>query len=962
MNVKCISFLVFTLFFSSLGIAKDRHFEKCQEWKTLKRLRSNKNYEVIHDQSVYSKQDANYKTLKIALRNGIKVLLISDSSLSESSASLSVNAGSWDDPNESPGMAHFVEHLLFLGTEAYPKESDYPQYILERGGEYNGLTKYDRTSYGFSVPKQAFSGALDRFSHFFIDPLFTPSAIQREVNAVHHEFEDSIEDDGVRVWRVLKENGNSEHPNKKLSCGNLESLARTSRSDIVKWFKTHYRPEEMRVVLMANEPLGSLAEKASYYFSRIPSLDEKKKIKQQRSDMTSLNQRGHVVCIKPAFKGRFLCLTWELPAFFLTLENSKAAQLLEMALDHESEGSLSKILEKEGLAQKVDATFWRISQEHGFFMMDVFLTEEGTSRYEEVISRCFQALERIKELGIPEYLLEGLKLKQAAQQESSSESNFDYVIKVSSDLLDEEIEGYPNKTYTIKSDLIAKANSLLRGLSPFECIYFLIALPEEAGVKLSRIERWMGSEYVIRKIPESKLLQWSQENPYLEIAFQSEEETLRSEKKQPDEAEEESPTLTLLVDNERARIRWTESGPEQDSIDSCFSIAMPLMSSSVKQVALSEIFIYQLNELLKEEFVSSEEVFWNLEVEGVDVSFFLSVPKEGYLEYFRRFFSVLRNTTTSKAQFERIKKMSIDSYSGDPSPLEYAHQLLDSFLSPLYYTKMELYHAFFDLKFEEYESFQESYFDQIFLEGVFLGETNQNQLLELWQQISSILDVEPYDLEKDRGKEFGFPQEGQSYFVLQKTHRHGNALILLIEAGEVSQDLQPAHKVLAMLFRSEFYYELRTKQQTAYTLYAWAEKVNEKIYHCFAVQSSTHAPLDLLMRVEEFVNDFALRFSSCLTRDRFNVIRKTLVADEKKQKKLVKKEEDIALIEGRIESLNSITYEQVLSAIPPVFSEENRKRLAILIEGSQKSTTPLESFYDLTYLPIEKENFYKQAK
>src|SRR3989339_332472 len=381
MNISSALYLIFLLCFSSIACSseepKDWVVGKCKEWNFLKKFRSGAKYEIIKDKSTPSEKNSNRRSLKIVLPNGIQTLLISDPSLFESAASISIHAGTWDDPEEYPGMAHFVEHLVFLGTEAYPKESDYSQYILERGGQYNAFTKHDRTIYGFSIPSNAFSGALDRLSNFFINPLFTPSAIEREVYAVHHEFEDSIENDSLRVWRVLKENGNLKHPNVKLSCGNLKSLEGIHRKDIVDWVDAHYHPEDMKLVLMSHEPLDVLAEKAHFFFSRIPSKGKKERKPEIKEEMTGPTQRGNLTFIKPAFKNRSLYLMWEIPPFFLTLENSKAVQLIQMALDHGHANSLSNILEQASLAKEAHAEFWKISQGKGFFMINVVLTNEG---------------------------------------------------------------------------------------------------------------------------------------------------------------------------------------------------------------------------------------------------------------------------------------------------------------------------------------------------------------------------------------------------------------------------------------------------------------------------------------------------------------------------------------------------------------------------------------------------------
>lgn len=88
------------------------------------------------------------------------------------------------DPESLPGLAHFCEHMLFLGTEKYPNENDYTTYLSQSGGSSNAATYPLMTKYHFYVAPDKLDGALDRFAQFFIAPLFTPSATEREINAV----------------------------------------------------------------------------------------------------------------------------------------------------------------------------------------------------------------------------------------------------------------------------------------------------------------------------------------------------------------------------------------------------------------------------------------------------------------------------------------------------------------------------------------------------------------------------------------------------------------------------------------------------------------------------------------------------------------------------------------------------------------------------------------------------------
>ena len=99
-----------------------------------------------------------------------------------------------------PGMAHFCEHMLFLGTEKYPEEGEYAQFLSSNGGVHNAYTEAENTNYYFSVNSGKLEEALDRFAQFYISPLFTETAVDREISAVNSEYE---KDKGIPVWHLI---------------------------------------------------------------------------------------------------------------------------------------------------------------------------------------------------------------------------------------------------------------------------------------------------------------------------------------------------------------------------------------------------------------------------------------------------------------------------------------------------------------------------------------------------------------------------------------------------------------------------------------------------------------------------------------------------------------------------------------------------------------------------------------
>jgi len=81
----------------------------------------------------------------IRLDNGLQVMLVSDPDAEIGGAALDVRAGSWYDPADYPGLAHAVEHCLFLGTLKYPGEAEYNAYLAAHGGSSNAYTDGEDT-------------------------------------------------------------------------------------------------------------------------------------------------------------------------------------------------------------------------------------------------------------------------------------------------------------------------------------------------------------------------------------------------------------------------------------------------------------------------------------------------------------------------------------------------------------------------------------------------------------------------------------------------------------------------------------------------------------------------------------------------------------------------------------------------------------------------------------------------
>ena len=189
--------------------------------------------------------------METILSNELRVLLISDPNSNISAAAMDIPAGSFNDPPDYEGLAHFCEHMLFIGTKKYSKLDQYSNYLRTHGGGDNAYTSTQNTNYFFSVEADYFSTALDMFAHFFIDPLFSEGSVMDEMNAVDAEHQKNLQTDGWKQWQLLKNVSNPAHPFSQFSTGSLETLNKTDTSEqLIDYFNNSYSANTVSLILV----------------------------------------------------------------------------------------------------------------------------------------------------------------------------------------------------------------------------------------------------------------------------------------------------------------------------------------------------------------------------------------------------------------------------------------------------------------------------------------------------------------------------------------------------------------------------------------------------------------------------------------------------------------------------------------------------------------------------------------
>ena len=140
----------------------------------------------------------------ISLPSKLRVTLISDTTTSISAAAVNVAVGYFGDYAEFPhGVAHFLEHLLCMGTEKYPGQNYADEVTSGAGGYITAYTDSEVTNYWFVVSSHL-KQALDVLAQFFVRPLMTWDSIIRELSAVESEYAKGLTNDIWSSHQILR--------------------------------------------------------------------------------------------------------------------------------------------------------------------------------------------------------------------------------------------------------------------------------------------------------------------------------------------------------------------------------------------------------------------------------------------------------------------------------------------------------------------------------------------------------------------------------------------------------------------------------------------------------------------------------------------------------------------------------------------------------------------------------------
>ncbi|GJQ08370.1 hypothetical protein GpartN1_g3307.t1 [Galdieria partita] len=846
----------------------------------------------------------------LCLNNELRVLLISDAESEKAAAALNVAVGYFSDPPNIPGLAHLLEHLLFLGTDKYPDESEYHLYLSHHGGTCNAFTAEENTCFHFDVTDQWLSGALDRFAQFFIAPLLKEEVYEREVRAVDSEHCKNILTDARRFFQVFKcVAAEPKHPLAKFGTGNRETLyekPRTEQVDVIKFLKefhsTFYSSNLMTLCVLSKQSLDELEQLIVPLFSSVPNRSTSAPYTFYRNlPVFKQDSFGSVYKLVPVQDRRTLQILWPFPELFSKYE-IKPEHYLSHLLGHEGKGSLYYLLKEKGWVNNLSCGPEMMLHSFSTFGITMELTEMGLVNVENILGCTYDYLNCIRNSNFPNYIFE----------ESQKLEELRFHFRERSEPLGEVVRNALNMQYYPLSKVLSGPYlihsfdpklilSLLEDMIPSK-MWVMISSKTFEGLVDER-EPWYGTHYGRFPLSGEMLFQLSEikeeegnlylplPNPFIPCDF-----SLKCREEQIVASESQSVKRGLferVPKQIRKDAMWTihhqlDDRFQRPKVHLYFFLHSAYFHFSPRQALFAKLYCLFLEDILNEDgyYAQLAGIHYQLETVNEGLILYVGGYNDRISNFVLRVFEEMVHFRWKREHWhikkDLLKRRLENSLKREPfhlALLEWKCLIIESQLHV-----DDLLENIDSASEEEIDSFHLKMFEQVHLEALMYGNILQDEALQMSHQISSVLPIRqglkeqawpikrivqiPIVDKKDTNSLNSLNDMGIHFIKNARLEDEENEAVLLY--FQVDQQTIYSHVILELLeqIMSKHYFDdLRTTQQLGYIVDTRVVVVSEVAGLLMIVQSSTYSTHYLEKRMELFLEQFYENILKQITED-----------------------------------------------------------------------------------------------
>ena len=215
------------------------------------------------------------KQAKFQLKNKLKVLLIQSQKSPVVSVQMWVKTGSADEKKSEEGISHFIEHLVFKGTDKF-KVGEIANLVEASGGELNAYTSFDQTVFYVTISKNFSDVALDVISQMMGHPTFVPEEVDSEREVVCEEIKMGQDSPGRRSSRLMFTSAFKKHAYGIPVIGYDKNVRHWPAKKIKQYYQSRYVPSNMFLVVSGDFEIPDMKKKVQEYFSGFKAFKLKK--------------------------------------------------------------------------------------------------------------------------------------------------------------------------------------------------------------------------------------------------------------------------------------------------------------------------------------------------------------------------------------------------------------------------------------------------------------------------------------------------------------------------------------------------------------------------------------------------------------------------------------------------------------------------------------------------------------
>ncbi len=894
---------------------------------------------------------------RFVLDNGLKVLLVSDPRFNKSAAAVHVGVGTLSNPKDRMGLAHFLEHMLFMGTEKYPEVDDYLNYINENGGSRNAYTTEDHTAYYFEINHHAFEGAIDRLAQFFISPLFTEQYTEREINAVHSEHQKNLESDSRRKWQVQRSFYSEDHPANTFATGSLETLQEIRREELLDFHQNQYSANRMSLTLLGNISLDDLEESARLYFAPIAN----RQLPPVSYDPVYLAEKPtfRLISIEPIKELRSLELEFPLPLSLRAHYQSKPASVLGSLIGHEGTGSLLALLKQQGLATGLSSGGYDITNDYGVFSINADLTPKGLKNYREVVRLCLSYIALLEKEPYPSYYFGELKsIAQLDEIYSDKGEGTGYASRLVGQVSDYPLAIAERVSYIFDREDPPAYRQLLSFLRPDNMVATLMA----QGVETTDTEPYYGTQYsfteddafyeqLLEVVPDPAL-HLPAANPFV-----PRQATI------PDRSQRDDVMPAKLLDEEGLALYHVEDFDFlRPKVTLHYKLRFQTELMSLRRKVLLDTYTASVNESLN-------ELSYPARIAGLSYSFgsgyegaYFTVS--GFDESVPRLFdSILdhmQNLHLSEERFNALKDQIVRDFRNFPKQdaFRIAQFYNDEVLNRLNYKPEDRLAITEELDLQDIEQFAAELYGQVFIEALVHGNISDAKAIELTRKLQEQLGVQTIDRQSTFTQTYLSQPDPEDFVRVEKLEVNNSCFWREYDAGTNSPHNRAIALILQGFMRGPFFTEMRSNQQLGYIVWAGPSTQRNNFHLYFIIQSSTH-PADVLEdRSDAFIATYP-ELLRALPAANFDAL-KNAAAEEIKKKAMSIAEKagklnrlafdfdgDFARDQKTLAALATITQEEIANFLQQVLGTESRRmRTTLAFAKEHRAARQIETSFE----------------